>query len=64
MFATRGQYQHEGRCPRKVSGSIPKVSNEAEGMAIKAGAFVQLAMNESQELVSVGSGEQQSGFVK
>jgi hypothetical protein len=65
-FATRGQYQCEGGCPRKVSGSIPKVSDKAEGMAMKARAFVQLATNadESRGLVSLGSGEQPLGFIK
>jgi hypothetical protein len=30
VFATREQYQCEGRCPRKVGESIPKDSDEVQ----------------------------------
>jgi hypothetical protein len=39
LFASRGQYKCQGRCPRKVCRSILKVPSETCRMAIKASGF-------------------------
>jgi hypothetical protein len=45
LFTTRGRYQCEGRCPRKVCDQSLRILMKSEGMAMKARAFVQWATN-------------------
>jgi hypothetical protein len=49
VFATRGRYQCEGRCPRKVCDQSLRIPIKFKGIAMKAGAFVQWVINANKK---------------